>query len=481
MADHSANQQERQENSSSSGDLKGRLEEVLGLMKQALEADPANMRDFWNSQKQAHELLSGEHKEEDLSEIKAQYSALMEWGVQTKHTLQERAKFESEQVEKAISAVEARIENASDHQETLFPEIELEIPEIAHHRLQYAALSTECTYLGHAATQVQELRKELTRIYLPAKLKTPLFGRLSALGDRIFPRKKKAIAELTDLLLSDLKAYNERAIANPSGRRPFHLLRKEIQALQVLIKKLPIHSEGFKQSRLLLSESWEVVRELDKERKRKLHARQEQWEKNAAVFKEKVERQIEALASGKSEKQLDDLKALLNELKRAELDGLTKEKLSQSLLEQRHKMESERREKLEREIPQHARDRRAASDVFDRLVDENAEISIQERFSEAESLLGGSDLPLSQKIDLASRLKFFLDQLPNEGAEERNELFKRLVSWVEDLSKELRQMGGRSGLGFEEAFALEASKRDLQDLDEKLKRCCTARGRETNG
>ncbi|MCB1213805.1 MAG: hypothetical protein KDK40_05830, partial [Chlamydiia bacterium] len=60
MADHSANQQERQENISSSGDLKGRLEEVLGLMKQALEADPANMRDFWNSQKQAHELLSGE-------------------------------------------------------------------------------------------------------------------------------------------------------------------------------------------------------------------------------------------------------------------------------------------------------------------------------------------------------------------------------------------------------------------------------------
>ncbi len=217
------------------------------------------------------------------TELWEEYCQLSEEAQYLKHKLDKESEFAVEQLEIAIQVLENEI---AKFDETIgsFDEFALPtFPQTLEHKKElYFGLQKQLSLLYIYATKVNELRKELIKTDMRIRQKNLFFKRLAAIGDQVFPARKTLIKEISTLFIEDIGAFVSSYFVGEDIRAPLFVLREEIKVLQVLAKVLTLNTQAFNQTRRHLSECWDKVKVLDKERKK---TRLQQKE----VFKENIE------------------------------------------------------------------------------------------------------------------------------------------------------------------------------------------------
>src|SRR3569832_80885 len=192
-----------------------------------------------------------------------------------------------EQIDLAIQSVEADLnrmeELLTQTPEIYFPEHSLSIQS---KRDFYVGLQQELHLLSALAGRVTSLRKEVIKTEMRIRFKNKLFERLSSAGDKIFPRRKELIQQISAEFLNDVMGFSEQVFK--SEKFSGFELRDEIKMLQQFAKELTLDTQTFTKTRLELSRQWEVLKEKDKERMIEFDQRREANQKNVQLVMDKI-------------------------------------------------------------------------------------------------------------------------------------------------------------------------------------------------
>lgn len=262
---------------------------------------------FWELRK----LCLGFFKEAITPSARAtlwpRYSHLSKEARRLKEIFDEQSAYAVEQIDMAVSALESEIhhfEEAAAAQSNIdFP---FKSKFFDKKKEFYIDIQKQLNLLNAHATRINNLRKELMKTDMRIKHKNKFFQRLSVAGDKVFPVRKELIKKISDRFLTDVESF---LIANFSGDQtsaPVFYLREEIKALQSIAKTLTLNTHSFTSTRLRLSESWDKLKVVDKERKKEFAEKKDIFLQNRA----EVETKIEALSKKFKEGELSTGAAL---------------------------------------------------------------------------------------------------------------------------------------------------------------------------
>jgi hypothetical protein len=303
-------------------DAESKLKLTIDFMEQALSQENGvpQFKNFWDARdiclKQFKEGLS--HQAREI--FWARYSELSREARRLKDILDEQSAFAVEQIEIAITALEQEIISIESQLKEL-PALNLEIESvtIAPKWNHYSGLQNELNLLNTYAARVNAMRKELIKTDMRVRHKNRFFQRLSQAGDKIFPRRKELIAIVSETFVSDVDAFVSAHFAQEMGEPAFQL-RDEIKALQSIAKMLTLNTHAFTSTRLKLSQGWDKVKEVAKERKKVRAEIQAEVRQNLEVQKSQID-QITAqynegaISAEDAAKQLDQLNYELRRIK----------------------------------------------------------------------------------------------------------------------------------------------------------------------
>lgn len=266
-----------------------KLQLIVRFMEQALaQSGTPRFKEFWEARKLCLPLFKEEVSPLLRGRLWEEYSNLSKEARRLKEILDEQSQFAVEQIEMAVKAIEDDVANITSHstgaidQNALFPNF-LEKDQSFYLGKQ-ALLNTYNAY----AARVNALRKELVKTDMRVRLKNDFFERLSKAGDHIFPQRKEAIQELSQRFINDVEKFIKTYFQGTEANGPPFQLREEIKAFQGIAKALTLNTQAFTATRQKLSECWDILKEVDKEKKK------ERIQKKA-LFKENETKVLEKL------------------------------------------------------------------------------------------------------------------------------------------------------------------------------------------
>lgn len=278
------------------GSVEEKLELALSFMQKSLqEGGGRHFREFWDARKLCTDLFLLNIHPSMRVRLWTQYSDLCREARRLKDLFDEQSSFVSEQIEKAIEAVESEL--------PLFHEKGTHLPEVPRfsactsvlqHIDRYTELYHELQYLNSFASRITALRKELIKTDMRFKQRQRLLDRLSALGDKVFPQRKQAISEISALFQEDVEAFIRKTFVGELKAFALFDAREEIKRLQEIAKILTLGTEAFSKTRIQLSECWDSIRNVLKEKKK---AQNEQ----KILFKKHRDELVQELATMKEE------------------------------------------------------------------------------------------------------------------------------------------------------------------------------------
>lgn len=481
-----------------------KLQEAIGYMRATLSQQGTPFfKGFWEARQRCISLFKENLAAQSRTDFWNEYRELCQESRRLKEILDEQSAFAAEQIEIAIKALETDLEQFSEQLNRMHP-LQFPFPcETLQSKHEiYNHLQNELNLLNTHASRINALRKELIKTDMRIRVKNKFFRQLSAAGDHVFPRRKELIKTLSGQFLEDVDAFVKSQFSNELSQSPLFFLREEIKALQAIAKILTLNTYCFTQTRTRLSECWDKIKDLEKERKKVRVEQRAASKENAEQVLEKVEQfrlgiekgeittanlnqEVDAIYDFMHTLQLgrEEKLALREHINKARQPLL--EKIKQDEADRQHKeleLDRIRNEKLkELKARIHTLIEQADSLTADEIVLERD--SILETIQSATLLkaekqnLERSLKPLKEIItdkkekailalpegDLASleQLKAVLKQ----RKERRKETKERL--------EEYRKMSGSSNLDFEKAIAfnemLQAEKERLEKINQGVK------------
>jgi len=283
----SAAVKELAKNAESLGSVDEKIQLYLDFMKAALSDKTPRFKDYWDAKRECLPLFKESIAPQSRSALWAAYIELSTEAKHLKTVLDEQSAFAMEQIDLAIQSVEADLnrmdELLTQTPEIYFPEHSLSIQS---KRDFYVGLQQELHLLSALAGRVTSLRKEVIKTEMRIRFKNKLFERLSSAGDKIFPRRKELIQQISAEFLNDVMGFSEQGFK--SEKFSGFELRDEIKMLQQFAKELTLDTQTFTKTRLELSRQWEVLKEKDKERKKEFDQRREANQKNVQLVMDKI-------------------------------------------------------------------------------------------------------------------------------------------------------------------------------------------------
>lgn len=470
-----------------------KVQRVVDFMEQSIaQTGSPHFKSFWQARGLCIELFKDNLAPAMRSTLWTKYTELSKEARRLKDLLDEQSAFAVEQIEIAIQAMES---SANEPQ----PDIKLPIES---HSLKkqlpfYLKVQSELDFLNQHAARINALRKELIKTEMRVRKKNKFFQRLSLLGDKIFPRRKELISELSNHFTADIDKFITDNFSSEPAHDALYFLREEIKALQGTAKLLTLNTHAFTHTRMRLSECWDKIKLLEKEKK-KIRAQQKTvFKTNMDAALQKIEECKTAIQAGQSSpadglKKLDEVVAFMRtiELGREELHYL-REQISiarQPLLDmlkseeqKRHEQELDRQRikqqkvlDLKREIDQLIR----SVDIYD------APKLTAERDAIVEKIQAAS-LVKAEKVELERLLKPLKDIIADKKAmsltalsaddrqahqqlkdilQERRALRQEIKEQVEALRKAI----GSSGFDFEKAMEYNSQMHTQKERLEKI-------------
>lgn len=331
-----------------------KIRAAMDFMKQSLVNPQApRFRDFWDARRFCLPLFKEQMNAKARGDLWQEYVELSTEARRLKEILDEQSAFAFEQIDLAIQALAKDVENYDD----MLAQVELvEIPSLCTtmqpHRQEYQTLQGNLQLLNAFASKINSLRKEVIRTEMRIKNKNKLFEKLSSVGDSVFPKRKQMIKQISDLFTSDVAAFVEKHFTgDQEAVGPLHHFREEIKALQTVAKALTLNAQSFTDTRLKLSECWDKLKVLDKERKKEISQKKQQMRQNVEQVMEKI-RAFEEFCKGipafvEASKQFEEV---LSYMRTVELTHPEQKMLKDELFKARKPVwDKQREEQLERE------------------------------------------------------------------------------------------------------------------------------------
>jgi len=286
----------------------------LDFMKEALsQSGTPRFRDFWEGRRLCLPLFKETLNPKSRATLWGEYVELSGEARRLKEILDEQSAFAIEQIELAIQALERDLEQY----DSLLAEVhEIHFPEqcfsLKEKKNSYNQLQRELYLLNALASRINALRKEVLRTEMRIRTKNKLFEKLSNCGDRIFPRRKELIKQISHEFLGDIDHFiNSHFQKEELQGPPLYALREEIKALQSLAKVLTLNTHAFTETRLKLSECWDKLKEKEKDRKKEFAAKKQVFKQNFDAALEKIKAYEEQCKAGLS---ADEANRLSNEI-----------------------------------------------------------------------------------------------------------------------------------------------------------------------
>jgi len=446
-------------------------------------------------------------KQKDLSVDKRgplwdRYMELNNEGKRVKSLVDEQSAFALEQIDLAIAAMEEELVKWDDQLKQVKDlDFSKSIAIPNNKREGYEDFYKQLSIYNAYAQRINALRKELIKISARSKAKSVLFDKLSTLGDKVFPKRKELILDLSEKFTKDVEQFKEKYFnEKDKGKTPYYKLRAEIKFLQDLAKKLTINTKAFSQTRRALSSCWDLLREWETERKKHMEqfheANKEVQEKINALVKEfeekasslsfdEVKKQADALIA--SVKQIDGGKRFLKPIF-AKVDELLK-----PFRQAQEKTKQEKKQKQAEKAEAKAKQVQDLKEQIQALYDANVAFEEKEKqmsaikekmetltLTEAESLQLDNLLSIASLAVVREKEQAILNAEPSQAEiegilEDMNARKDALKEKVEELRKD----SGKSGHDFEMSMllhdihdkqrqALEKLEQDILDLEDRL-------------
>lgn len=470
-----------------------KVKKAIEIMNKSISVTPCNFREFWETRKWVMPFLKEVTQPTEKAELWNEISHLTQEVRRQKEAILKESAFAQEQIEIAITALESELDSLS----TLAPSqpfLELPAGLLESHQKFYDQSQGELNLLNAYAMRINSLRKELMRTSLKVKAKSNLFERLSKAGDKIFPKRKLLIQNVSDSFVNDVTTYCKELDDIRRAKKKLMEVRDEIKELQRIAKLLTLNTFAFNTTRVLLSDLWDKVKVAERERK-----------KEVAAFKADSEKLLEELMvdfnalkaaqeGGASNRQMEHLiTELMKKAKMMKLDRQHVQQLRETLQPIKDGVEQKIQEEANRRLEEDSRkekERKEKIEAFFTLVDtllnkKDEELKTFEAdVQKAKETFLSLPFQKKEKLD-AERL---IKQLQNHLIEKKEKAILNLSEddkatidnlkqvltsrmerrrEVKERIEVLRKSRGGSGLDFEQALNLEAMiKEEKEALDE---------------
>jgi len=285
----------------------------LHFMRETISQEGSpRFREFWESRRLVLPFFKENVNPAIRSKLWGEYVELTVEARKLKEILEEQSTFAMEQIDLAVQSIESDL---NQFEKLLATVSEIEFPTVEvidQSRVEsYNTLQRELGLLNTLASRLNALRKEVVKTDMRIRFKTKFFKRLSELGDKIFPKRKTLIEQVSAEFDKDIEKFIAAYFkgAEVSGA-PYYALREEIKALQEMAKRLTLSSATFNRTRLSLSECWDKIKTVEKENRRVAF---EKRQASAAVC-QYLQSKVEELKGRATEMSLADLDHEIEEL-----------------------------------------------------------------------------------------------------------------------------------------------------------------------
>jgi hypothetical protein len=481
-------------------DPEAKLQKAIDFMESSLSQGGApHFKCFWDARNLSLELFKQNISPSVRSVLWAKYSELSKEARRLREILEEQSAFAAEQIEIAIQALETDISN-NEEQSKAVTEIE-SIPKsktLEPKTQFYSSIQRELNLLNVQASRINALRKELIKTEMRIRTKNKFFQRLSNIGDKVFPRRKDLIKEISQNFIDDIDLFIKENFDSDRMCDSLFFLREEIKALQGLAKVLTLNTHSFTHTRMCLSNCWDKVKVEEKERKKERSHQKSLFKQNYEKVHEEIQSFNQAFSSQQlstvdANKKIDDIVALMRntELGRDELKAL-RDHVAQSRKALYDKIKQEEKDRLSQEEERGRQKRQHLYDIYEEI---KAFLSESDRY-DAEALIekrtalmdkiASAPLTKLEKQELEKSLKPLRDIIAEKKEKallelseddrqklhQLKELLKDKKERRQEIKKQLesyrKSSKGSSGMDFAQALSYNAQIAEEKDRLDKI-------------
>lgn len=291
-----------------------RLEAAIQFMQERLaQTGVPHFKEFWDARRICLDLFKENINATSRVMLWARYSELCREARKLKEIFDEQSAFAAEQIEIAVASLEAEISQLDTLLDQL-PEVDFgpECHSLVDHMPEYSAMQRELNLLNTYAMRTSALRKELIKTEMRIRQKNKFFERLSKLGDAIFPRRKALIQQVSEQFTKDVERFIKTTFVSELKTPALFSARDEIKSLQSIAKVLTLNTEAFSSTRKTLSECWDSIKNIVKERRKATSEQKSAYKKHRDEFAAEIEAlkasfAAKELSTNVLEAKLDDL------------------------------------------------------------------------------------------------------------------------------------------------------------------------------
>lgn len=460
-----------------------KVKHSLAFMESSLaQKGTPHFKSFWDVRTICLQLFKENISPALRAQYWTQYSELSKEARRLKEILDEQSSFAAEQIEIAITA----LENDIDKFEELVSKVESpdlsSMPKTLSNKIShYENLQKRLTLLNVQASRINAMRKELIKTEMRIRQKNKFFQRLSQAGDKIFPLRKDLIRDVSTSFSEDVTTF-----INDNFKDNYHealfVLREEIKGLQGIAKILTLNTHAFTQTRMCLSECWDKIKTIEKERKKERAQLKAAFKANFDQVQQKIQdckKQYEAgeLSEDLTNRQLDEISKFMRqvELGRDEIKALRDELFAirnqilekvraQEQIKHQHEQERERQRKIKND---------ELKNEISHLMENMASLNSQELIAARDELLEkiqNSNLnkfekqeverlfkPLRSSItdilsDKEEEALLALSEDDRQAIDQLKDVLKQRKERRQEIKETLRKANSASGLNFEKAM-----------------------------
>lgn len=491
-------------------EVEAKIEFAIAFMEKAIaQENAADFKSFWEARMKCLSLFKENVPPFLRNQLWTKFSELSKEARRLKDMLDEQSDFAAEQIDMAITAIETGLDQLL---ETLAAEHDLELPEYAYALREnfdlYNNAQRELAHLNLSASRITSLRKELIKTEMRVRVKNKFFERMSKAGDRVFPRRKILIQEISQAFSGDINHFIKQCFDNPESRVALFDLREEIKALQSAAKFFTLNTQSFSQTRLQLSECWDKLKEMDKERKQEFDKKREVFKKNAEELTAKMLEASTKFEDGElnSTQSMTFLDEIVVDMRACDLGRDELKSLRQQISDFKDKIQAKQKLQDEERVKAEELRTKQKRELFEsfktkcsEFIQTAKEISSEELLTAKDELMDEiqkSALSKLEKNELDRILKPLKDILREKReqallslpADERQALeqLKELLSQkreqrleIKERIEQYRKLLGASGLSFEKSMDysvrlgeerenLEKAQESVQEIEMKI-------------
>lgn len=267
-----------------------KLQHVIDFMSASLaQAGSPHFKSFWQARILCLELFKENIGPSLRSSLWNKYTELSKEARRLKELLDEQSAFAVEQIEMAIQAVEQTIIQLDQLQKESSFQLPIHCKALEANFDYYCDIQYKLDLLNVQASRINSLRKELIKTDMRIRKKNQLFQRLSVAGDKVFPLRKEYIKAISATFSSDVEAFIKLHFTQEALHEAPFYLREEIKRLQSIAKILTLNAHTFTQTRISLSECWDKVKLLEKERKKERSHQKALYKQHVDAVVQKIE------------------------------------------------------------------------------------------------------------------------------------------------------------------------------------------------